>query len=282
MLDKFLERRENHHRFLTFSDRDILTCIIIVRLRAMTVHRNVANATLRIEYGASRGSGFHFLTPDIVVTNQHVLPNLQTGQGGAVGVTESGQRLNLTLLESSPATDQDFAVLKVQGAVPAGRHALLPKVVSPFERGTPVLFGGFPHGIPHLLVQAAIVSGLVSDRVFYLDGSVNGGNSGGPIVDPSDGCVVGVVTQRRFLGAQDLGQLRAAAEQLRNHCQAIAGRGSVQIMGIDFGSFSQMQAEAMLLIREVLEANANTGIGIGFAIDFALAACKSHGITNAA
>lgn len=148
----------------------------------MTVHQNVANATLRIEYGPSRGSGFHFFAPNIVVTNQHVVPNLQKGQGGVVGVTESGQRLNLTLIESSPATDHDFAVLKVQGAVPGGRHVLVPKVVSPFERGTPVLFGGFPHGIPHLLVQAAIVSGFVSDRVFYLDGSINGGNSGGPAV----------------------------------------------------------------------------------------------------
>ena len=195
---------------------------------------------------------------------------------------ESGQRIDLTLLELSPATDHDFAILKVQGTVPPGRHVLLPKLVSPFERGTRVLFGGFPHGIPHLLVQVAFVSGLVSDRIFYLDGSVNGGNSGGPIVDPDDGRAVGIVTQRRFLGAQDLAQLRAAAEQLRAHCQAIAGRGGVQIMGIDFGSFSQMQAEAMLLIREVLEANANTGIGIGFAIDFVLAACKSLGIPGAA
>jgi S1-C subfamily serine protease len=82
---------------------------------------------------------------------------------------------------------------------------------------------------------------------FYIDGSVNGGNSGGPIVDFSDGKIIGIVTQRRFLGGQDLNQLQKAAKQLRDHCQQIAGRGSVQIMGIGFGGFSSLKAEAMLL-----------------------------------
>jgi hypothetical protein len=141
-------------------------------------------------------------------------------------------------------------------------------------RGTEVAFSGFPHGIPHLLVQRAVISGQISNDVFYIDGSVNGGNSGGPIVDISDGAVVGIITQRRFLGAQDLDKLRVAAKQLRAHCQQIAGSGSVQIMGIDFGGFSSLMAEAMLLIQEVLEANANTGIGIGYSIRFVSEKCS--------
>lgn len=115
--------------------------------------------------------------------------------------------------------------------------------------------------------------------MFYIDGSVNGGNSGGAIVDASDGSVIGIVTQRRFLGAQDLDALRGAAEKLRAHCQQIAGRGSVQIMGIDFGGFSSLMAEAMLLIQEVLKANANTGIGIGYSIRFVYEKCKEANLT---
>jgi hypothetical protein len=208
------------------------------------------------------------------VTNHHVV-----AAGGAVrAVTETGTAMPLRLIDSSPTNQNDCAIFEVQGAVPAGRFVLQPKVIRPFKHGLGILFSGFPHGIPHLLIQQAIVAGLVSDGAFYLDGSVNGGNSGGPIIDVADGSVVGIVTQRRFLGAQDLGQLKDAAEQIRAHCQATAGHGVAQIMGIDFGAFSLLMAEGMLLIREVLEANANSGIGIGFSIEFVRDRCNALGI----
>lgn len=245
----------------------------------MSLFKDSANATVRVECGTSRGSGFHFLRPDIIVTSYHVIANNCEQRTPIVAVTEDEHRINLTLLSFSPATESDFAILRAESEFPHGRHVLRPKVLNSFPRGTEIIFSGFPHGIPHLLVQRAVISGQVNEGVFYIDGSVNGGNSGGPIVDTSDGTVIGLVTQRRFLGAQDLGELQAAAEQLRTHCQQIAGRGSVQIMGIDFGRFSSLMAEAMLLIREVLEANANTGIGIGFSIRFISERCQEVGIS---
>lgn len=239
----------------------------------MSLFQIVANATVRIECGPSKGSGFHFLQPDILITNYHVIVNSQGQNTSIIAVTEGEQRFNLKLLAFSPVNEFDFAILKADSKVPNGQQVLHPKVPSSYVRGTEVIFAGFPHGIHHLLVQRAIISGQISKDVFYLDGSVNAGNSGGPIVDMSDGTVIGIVTQRRFLGAQDLGELRVTAQQLRAHCQQIAGRGSVQIMGIDFGSFSSLMADAMLLIQEVIEANANAGIGIGFSIRFASEKC---------
>lgn len=240
----------------------------------MTVFQDSANATVRIESGDSLGSGFHFIRPNTIVTNQHVVEN-----GAPVhAVTEDGVVMPLRLLASSPHNQYDYALFEVQGDIPPGRTVLQPKIISPFKKGLKIIFSGFPHGIPHLLVQSAVVSGLVSEHKFYIDGSVNGGNSGGPIIDLSDGTVIGIVTQRRFLGGKDLEALKDAAEQIRMHCQAMVGRGSAQIMGIDFGSFSQLMAEGMLLIREVLEANANSGIGIGFTIKFVHDKCRELGI----
>ena len=244
------------------------------------IFRDAAQATLRIEYGNSRGSGFHFLLPEIVITNYHVVDGADTKQAPAIeGVTEAGDRLQLELVAHSPANLHDYAILRVRSPVPNNRHVLQPRIVTPVPRGTEVLFPGFPHGIAHLLVQRANVSGLVSPDVFYLDGSINGGNSGGPIIDVSDGRVVGIVTQRRFLGGADLQALAQSAEQLRMHCQNSAGSGSVQIMGIDFGKFSQMMAEAMLILRQSLESNANSGIGIGFSIRFVTEQCTALGIS---
>lgn len=242
----------------------------------MALIDDVANATVGIEYAKSRGSGFQFLKPEIVVTNHHVIEGAQNSKSPIItAVTEKGERVSLELLAWSPKTEHDYAILRATSKLPDGRHVLQPKVLQPISRGTNVLFGGFPHGIPHLLVHHASVAGRITPDIFYLEASVNGGNSGGPIVDVSDGTVIGIVTQRRFLGAADLEALAKSAEQVRSHCQTIAGRGSVQIMGIDFGAFSQLMAEGMLLVRETLEANANTGIGIGFSITFASQRCAT-------
>jgi len=246
----------------------------------MNLFENTAKATVRIECGSSRGSGFHFLRPDIIVTNHHVVAAHNANNVPVTAVTEKGQEMGLTLLVSSPTEEHDFAVFQVNGSVPNDRYVLQPRILHSFDRGTEIVFSGFPHGIPHLLVQSAIISGHLNDSVFYIDGSINGGNSGGPIIDCSDGTVIGIVTQRRFLGAQDLRQLAETASQLRSHCQRIAqSGGSVQIMGIDFGGFSRLMAEAMLLIGETLETNANTGIGIGFSIASVSIACERQGIT---
>ena len=240
--------------------------------------QDLADATLRIECGDSSGSGFHFVRPDLIVTNHHVVDEgLEAGES-AVAVCEDGNRLDIELRAFSPRDEHDSAVFEVTSELPEGRHILDPTTEYALQRGRELAFSGFPHGIADLLVHQAVVSGHVTDSIFYLDGAVNGGNSGGPIIDLEDGRVVGIVTQRRFLGGQDLDNLSAAADELREHCGAIAGRGSVQLMGIDFGAFADLMAKAMLLIGDVLEANANTGIGIGFSVRFVYDRCVEEGL----
>jgi len=244
----------------------------------MDVFASAAAATVRIEYGDSRGSGFHFASPGTFITNYHVIAGAEDGSAQVVGVTEEGRRLPLRLLAHSPAEADDFAILRTDGELPPDIALLDPSAGLRPNRGTPVIFAGFPHGIPHLLVQQAIVAGTPSPGSFYIDGSVNGGNSGGPILDAHTGLVLGVVTQRRFLGGVELDDLRATAERIQNHCQAVSEHGSVQIMGIDFGAYTQLMASGMVLMRNVLTANANSGIGIGFSIGPLTAKCDELGL----
>ena len=237
------------------------------------VFAHAASATVRIEFAESCGSGFHFMSAGTIITNRHVIEGAELGSTDAVAVTESGVRLALTLLAYSPADADDFAVLSVRDDIPPGLGLLSPSAdVSP-PRGTQVVFAGFPHGIPDLLVQQAIVSGLLSPRGFYMDGSVNGGNSGGPILNADDGSVLGVVTQRRFIGSGQLGDLRSTAGRIGSHCEEAAAHGSVEIMGINFGRYAGLMAEGMVLIEDVLQINANTGIGIGYSIAPVVAKC---------
>jgi hypothetical protein len=243
----------------------------------MKGHEALASATVQIVRGSSRGSGFHFLRDDIIVTNHHVV---DSEAGDVLAVTENQDQLQLSELEHSPRTERDFVIYRVQGPVPKGRTVLQPASPSAIpRRGTPVLFAGFPHGIEDLLVQQATVAGPYRDYAFYIDGSVNGGNSGGPIVN-TEGSLLGVVTQSRFLGAIDLEQMAAQAQALVTHCQALRqSGGSVQLMGIDFASFAGVMAESNVLLRNALRYNANTGIGIGFGLDAILDTCKKLGLT---
>ena len=231
------------------------------------MHQQVADATFRIECGPSSGSGFSFRHPRIVISNYHVIAPHHTGTSPIAAVTETGTRVPLRLLAHSPENQFDFALLEVEAPIPTARHVLQPRIMANVPRGVEVVFAGFPHGIPDLLVHEAIVSGPAQPQGFYIDGSVNGGNSGGPIVEKSSGQVIGIVTQRRFLGAVQLGQLRQGVAQLAQHCQAIAGQGQVVLMGVDFGRFAQMMAQGFMVIDQILQANANSGIGIGFRID---------------
>lgn len=231
------------------------------------MHQQLADATFRIQCGPSSGSGFSFRSANIVVTNFHVVAAHQAGAQPISAIAEDGTQIPLRLIAHSPENQFDFAILEAQAAAPAGRHVLQPQVMGDVPRGTEIIFSGFPHGIPDLLVHEAIVSGPAHPRGFYVDGSVNGGNSGGPIIDKTSGRIIGIVTQRRFLGAVQLGQLRQAVAQLSQHCQAIAGQGHVAIMGVNFGAFAQMMAQGFAVIDQILQANANSGIGIGFRIE---------------
>ncbi|UPW18846.1 trypsin-like peptidase domain-containing protein [Agarivorans sp. TSD2052] len=237
------------------------------------MYQNLANATFRIECHGSSGSGFSFRDDKTILTNHHVIENHISSGNPIFAVTESGQKLRVTLKNYSHKSKYDFAVLELVEPLPDGRIILHPEEPCQIPRGRKILFAGFPHGIHDLLVHEAIISGPSNSHAFYIDGSVNGGNSGGPIVDCETGSVIGIVTQRRFLGGDSLQALGQPIAELSSHCQAIANNGSVNIMGVDFGQFANLIANGLGAITSVLEANANTGIGIGFKIDFANQEC---------
>jgi S1-C subfamily serine protease len=237
------------------------------------MHQRLADSTFRVTAGSSSGSGFSFRSPQVVLTNHHVIEPALTS-GASIHVhSEDGQSFAATLLAHSDKSKDDFAILRVSSPLPANRQFLVPQRGQPV-RGTRVLFAGFPHGIPHLLVHEAIVSGAVDSRAYYIDGSVNGGNSGGPIVDASTGALVGIVTQRRFMAGDKLHGLAAQVAALATQARGMANSGGrVVMMGLDFTRFVTLVADGLQALSVVIEQNGNVGIGIGFKIDAADAEC---------
>jgi S1-C subfamily serine protease len=232
------------------------------------MHQKFADATYRIECGNGSGSGFGYRTDTIVVTNHHVIELNLISKIPITVFTESGEKISSTLVSYSPKDQHDFAIIKLDHKPREKRIILQPSTGVPLERGTKIVFAGFPHGIPDLLVQEAIVSAPLGNHAFYIDGSVNGGNSGGPVINPLTNEVIGIITQRRFLGGGDLEAIGLKVKALSNHCTKIAQQGSVELMGINFGEFAGFVGQGLAAISEVIKANANSGIGIGFKIDF--------------
>ena len=233
------------------------------------MHKLIADATWQIQSGNSIGSGFSFIREDIVVTNHHVIePSKMNPSIPILGCTENGIQVALELIKSSPKYKNDWAILKIRGELPNGRNVLTPDSSPRYERGQRIIFSGFPHGIPHLLTQEAHISGKIDDNKFYINGMVNGGNSGGPIINTETGKTIGIVTQRRFSGNLQLQKTLDEIRQLQSHCkQLMQGGGAVVIMGIDFAGFANLISSSLDVVSQVITANANAGIGIGFSID---------------
>jgi S1-C subfamily serine protease len=207
---------------------------VLVRLVG-SVHAEItefgARRTLdvdRVEIGT--GSGFVISPDGHVLTNDHVVSNseitIDEGLRKVVLTLKTSRIEVCTPPDSSAArnggppcveasiaatsADLDLAVLFVTGAnqpyLPLGDSDVL-------KAGQPVQALGFPFGrtlnigrdslagvVPEITTSAGTVSSLRANdtgtrRVVQIDGNVNPGNSGGPLVD-REGFVVGVIQSR--------------------------------------------------------------------------------------
>ncbi|WP_195322550.1 S1 family peptidase [Klebsiella grimontii] len=232
------------------------------------MHQNLANATFQVLAGNSCGSGFSFMRDNLVVTNFHVVKQLidlktKTAETPAIIVTEFGKRMLAFVVKFDE--ENDFAIMRIPGKLPDGRTVLQPSTNFVLQRGARVIFAGYPHGVPQLLTNEGIVSAPLNDGRFAIDGMVNGGNSGGPIIDARTGEAIGIVTQRRFILGGQSRALNEEATRLRNYLSRIPS-GGVGIKGIDFGQFADLLGRSLQLVTTMLESNANSGIGTGFSL----------------
>lgn len=233
----------------------------------MTI-QTVADATVQLNLGGEPvGSGFRFIQDDIVITNAHVFPQMDVDVPIAA-VTKSFDDVRLELVYVSPpprAGGHDFAILQSASALLDDGPVLQPAHEDP-RRGDKVLFAGHPFDISETLVHEAIVS-APSDRGFYLDGSVNFRNSGGPIVEEATGDVVGILTESRVYRDAELAELK---NDLLGVQQQLLRMGEVSAASINRVSIGEVATNAMLTIQNVIDLlaeNISSGIGVGYSID---------------
>lgn len=234
------------------------------------MHQTLANATFQVIAGDSCGSGFSFMREDLVVTNFHVVAtccDLQSMRqiNNVTLQTEANEHIGAQILHIDG--DNDFAIMRLQSPLPGGRTVLQPSIGFTPSRGKKLIFAGYPHGLPQLLTNEGIISAPLENGRFTIDGMVNRGNSGGPIIDQETGEAVGIVTQRRYLLPPDAQQLSNEVVHLRGHLSQAAQHMSVEVMGVNFGRMADMFSRSLQMVNEMMKLNANPGIGTGFSLD---------------
>jgi len=109
------------------------------------------------------------------------------------------------------------------------------------------------------------IHGQQSRKIIQIDGSVNGGNSGGPLLSIESGNVVGIIT-RAVTGIieQEFNNLISA---LQNNQRVLSKSKSIMsVGGVDPIQGIKASQAAMEQIARNLKRSANVGIGYAFSI----------------
>ena len=146
----------------------------------------------------SAGSGF-LVAPGLLATNAHVIRGVRVGDLQVLFPSAPiGRRGPHAASVAYFDDDRDLAMLAVDSRLPP----LPVDEAHAFRRGQEVVFIGSPVVGGALILENAAGRGILGSTArldgldFYqISGSVNGGNSGGPVID-TRGRVVGVVTAR--------------------------------------------------------------------------------------
>lgn len=144
----------------------------------------------------SKGSGFIFWRKGLLVTCNHVVKGDHDRIMLQFSDTPSGQFIDAKLILQDPKHDLAILEFEDPNREPLEMHSSEGSILE----GMPVLFAGYPLTITSLTSHQGILSSISLDATglttYLIDGTVNPGNSGCPLMC-KDGTVIGVVNATR-------------------------------------------------------------------------------------
>jgi hypothetical protein len=215
-------------------------------------------------------SGSAFLVTGGLVTNSHVIRS-QKFDAIAIRFADTDpqalkdyvylrpENLDGAIAEESSVSDRDYVYLRHAEERFDGRHIFEFTDSTALSVGEQVVFLGYPFGMTHLTSHIGHVSSIHTRNgveVIHIDGSVNGGNCGGPLLDPKSGRVAGIVTSACvvFVAEQfdrlieSLRRTKAALESARNRP---GGQLRVSAFRPDGSLFSTTESNQVRLIEHI-------------------------------
>jgi hypothetical protein len=228
-----------------------------------------------------RGFGTAFLVEGGIVTNSH---NIRKANYDAITLrfadTDPSDQQNYirllpetifnSIVTESLESDKDFVFIKMNEPEFNNRYIFDLTDSTALSVGEKVVFLGFPFGMDFLTAHIGYVSSLHTKNgidIIQIDGSVNGGNSGGPLLDIKSGKVAGIVTRAvtGFIEQQFNKLLNALAQ---NQIVLEKAIGVINLSGIDPIQSIKVSQAAMEQIARNLKRSANVGIGYAYSAKY--------------
>ena len=179
------------------------------------------------------GTGFVFSDPGIIVTCNHVVENPRCLY--FLKFPDSNEFIPAkTLLRDE---EHDLTLLGIENS----NRTPLVVYEGQVKKGLEVLFSGYPLGLAELTTHQGIISSISKDATgvatYLIDGTVNPGNSGCPLMS-KEGMVIGVVNAQKRESLEILDKV----EKMNS--------GAISVQGVD-----------LVDIYKALMSNLQLGIG---------------------
>ncbi|MBA7519023.1 hypothetical protein ES705_11097 [subsurface metagenome] len=230
------------------------------------------------------GSGSAFLVGGGIVTNSHNLRLItfdtfvirfenDRNNNSENEIRLSSQNCIDAIVAESPEDTKDFVYINLSEPEFNGRHIFELSDSSSLSVGEQVVFMGYPFGSPHLTAHIGYVSSLHQSNgveIIQIDGSINSGNSGGPLIDLKTGKVAGIITRAETgLLREQFNRLLQALKDNQSILQRQQQSGArMSIGGIDPIRAIRASQVSMEQIVTQLRRSANVGIGFAFSAQY--------------
>lgn len=170
---------------------------------------------------AGKGSGFIYSKEGIIVTCNHVV---EKGSNAKIQFCDNKEAL-IDAKVVIRDEEHDLALLKFDDKK---RKPLLRADVKTVKEGIPIIIAGYPFRMRNLTVHQGILSAIVKDatgiETYLIDGTVNAGDSGCPLMT-KDGKVIGVVNA----GRRERSDLLSQVEEMTTGAISLYGTDMVEI-----------------------------------------------------
>lgn len=230
--------------------------------------------------GERLSSGSGFLVDGFLITNNHVFqvpPASEVvlqfvesdGHAPSATVRISMADFQAELRDGEPETSWDFAIFN--NAWP--EFASIPSIDLADPDWTPtigesVCMLGYHFDQQNLAFHSGVLSSTYTRAgVGYLqvDGSVNSGNSGGPLLSAESGEVIGIVTRRATGLTAQFDQLIASFAENIEVLKAV--QGGMSLGGVDPMEMLAISQRQMAIVSQEMKRSANVGIGYAYTLD---------------
>ncbi len=244
------------------------------------IYKSVCSITF-LKDGERIASGTGFKVNNKLVTNYHVIQvpiatHVQLHFVNEDGYTDyisksiSVNEFLTKLADSMPVDSWDYAVFDLDWPEFNPIPSLNLCIRDEFKIGQSIVFFGYQFGQPNLSIHSGtLASRFVNDGVKYLqlDASVNQGNSGGPLINPSTSEVIGIITRKATgLTSQFDELLNSFTQNIQTLEQASKG-GRTQMFGIDPIEGMKISQTQMAKISREIKRSANVGIGYAYELE---------------